>query len=450
MRTALVALPLAAASLVTPRPAEACGGCFVPPRAVSQVTGHRMVLSISKTQTTLYDQIAYSGEPESFAWVLPTVGKVEVGITSDLLFNALDQPSQVYVQPPPLNCGPAPGAVDSFGSGPGRGPSATSGGGVTVIAQETVGPYETVQLAATDPKALNAWLGQHGYVIPKEIEPVVGAYVGAGFNFLAMKLVPGVGVSKMQPVRVTTAGASPILPLRMVAAGTGVTTLVTLFVMGEGRYEPANYPAFTITADKLVWNWDAAESNYTELRSVAYEASNGFAWLTEASMSFQPYFVSNQLEAAIDYGGGPAAAGYPDLTPEDAKIQAQKDVDLLFAGIASGEARLTRLRGELSREALATDLVLQASDDQAEVSTFLQAVKSVGTPPCPPSSGSGSSGGVDDDDGLFPGGTDGGERDDGLRSGGGGCSVSGRGDGRLLFALLCLVALGACRRPRRI
>ena len=49
--------------------AAACGGCFPPQpppgEPVSLVTDHRMILSVSQKQTTLYDQIQYSGSPES-------------------------------------------------------------------------------------------------------------------------------------------------------------------------------------------------------------------------------------------------------------------------------------------------------------------------------------------------------------------------------------------------
>ncbi len=52
------------------RDAKACGGCFHPPTQVaSDITDERMLLSVSQMQTTLYDQIRYSGQPSSFAWV---------------------------------------------------------------------------------------------------------------------------------------------------------------------------------------------------------------------------------------------------------------------------------------------------------------------------------------------------------------------------------------------
>src|SRR5215831_20271658 len=78
------------------RDARACCGCFheTASQNATVVTDHRMVFSVSPTQTTLYDQIQYSGSPTSFAWVLPVHGQVTVGLSSDLVFQALDQATQ--------------------------------------------------------------------------------------------------------------------------------------------------------------------------------------------------------------------------------------------------------------------------------------------------------------------------------------------------------------------
>jgi hypothetical protein len=73
MKTSLVACLTVASTiaLLDPGRAEACGGCFVQPSERTVVTDHRMALSISTTQTVLWDQIRYSGDPAEFAWVLP-------------------------------------------------------------------------------------------------------------------------------------------------------------------------------------------------------------------------------------------------------------------------------------------------------------------------------------------------------------------------------------------
>ena len=80
----LLSLSALSLSLLALAPeAHACGGCVVPEDESTQVTGHRMVFAVSKTQTTLYDQIEYAGNPESFAWFLPIKGEVQVGLSSD-------------------------------------------------------------------------------------------------------------------------------------------------------------------------------------------------------------------------------------------------------------------------------------------------------------------------------------------------------------------------------
>ena len=125
-RSALVLGMVAAASTVAlmgERPASACGGCFRPPSETdADITDERMLLSVSPTQSTLYDQIRYSGNPSSFAWVLPTKGIVDVGLSSDAMFAFVEQSTQVQVIPPPLHCPPPPsncafGAEDGLGTG---------------------------------------------------------------------------------------------------------------------------------------------------------------------------------------------------------------------------------------------------------------------------------------------------------------------------------------------
>src|SRR5512140_3614441 len=130
------------------------------------------------------------------------------------------------------------------------------------------------------------WLATNGYVVPVNFAPVISAYVTEGFDFLALKLLPGKGVTSMKPVRVTTPGAGASLPLRMVAAGVGVTTPITLWVFGEGRYQPTSFPWFVITEDQLVWDFATSSSNYKTLRQAGIDATQGRGWLLETSAPF--------------------------------------------------------------------------------------------------------------------------------------------------------------------
>ena len=385
----LLAVPVVALALTDARDAAACGGCFVPPEESTQVTGHRMLLSVSPTETTLWDQITYAGNPSSFAWILPTKGIVDVGLSSDALFAFVEQATAVNVGAPPLNCpGPPdgcqyPGLDDSFGgaSGSGSGGSAASGG-VTVLAQSTVGPYETVQLKSDDPTALKAWLTSHNFAVPADVQPIIDAYIADHFDFLALKLVPGQGIDSMRPVRVTSPGASPTLPLRMVAAGTGALTPITLWVLGEGRYETANFDNFTIEPTSVIWNWDTQSSSYNTLKQAGFTKSGGNAWLTEAaSPTSSAALTGNLIQVAQNNA---AQSGYGDATGAGAVEEATADSDKLVGNINPNSLWITRLHGELPRAALGKDLEVGASITQTPVANYIQTTIAIGTPPaCP-------------------------------------------------------------------
>jgi hypothetical protein len=388
---ALVAAGLGAV-VVVPRDASACGGCFAPPENPTVVTDHRMVLTISAAETTLYDQIRYQGDPAAFAWVLPISGEATVGLSADVLFGTLDSVTQTQIQAPPRFCGGGGGGCpnrDGLSAGASAADASAPPPGVEVTKREVVGPYETVQLKATDPNALNAWLAQNNFAIPDDIKPTIAAYVNEKFDFLALKLLPGQGISSMRPVRVTTKGASPILPLRMVAAGTSATVGITLWVVGEGRYEPQNFPFFHIETSDLVWDWTTRSSNYRDLRTQKTAASQGRAWEIESSAT---YYKQN-IEQIVKYGGrqfgGPSQADQDYLpvttgtTPMTADEVRQQDLATLFGQIPGQDVRITRVRADLAHAALDKDLALTASADQSELSQYRQLQKDVNWPGCP-------------------------------------------------------------------
>jgi hypothetical protein len=57
IRALVLASATLAAAAAASNDARACGGCIGPPAEVTQVTGHRMILSVALKQTTLWDQI---------------------------------------------------------------------------------------------------------------------------------------------------------------------------------------------------------------------------------------------------------------------------------------------------------------------------------------------------------------------------------------------------------
>ena len=385
------------------RPAEACGGCFVPPENNTVVTDPRMILSVGQGQSTLYDQIRYQGSPQSFAWVLPISGEAQVGLSADIVFSVLDQLTQVGVVAPPRNCPAFPSNCDrGLSASPSSGGFADAGSaenGVTVTKREVVGPYETVQLQATNPQALNEWLATNGFAVPNDVKPVVAKYVTENFNFLAMKLIPGATVQSMRPVRVTTRGALVTLPLRMVAAGTGAVVGISLWVLGQGRYEPSNFPSFVIKQEELAWDWTKNQSNFKEIRAVKTAATNGRGWEIETSLGLSTQQIDNAVRTGFlggfgpgrpppippggesDYAAIPAANGNPAKTPDEVR---DEDMGILLGRvIGGGQIRTTRIRADIAHAALTEDLVLTAPTDQALLGNTRQVTRELNEPLCP-------------------------------------------------------------------
>ena len=304
--------------------AAACGGCFHQ-ESPSQpettlVTAHRMALSVSPTRTVLWDQIKYAGSPKEFAWVLPVKAGAYLELGSDAFFETLDAATSENVAAPQLACGGGSFGGNDDGGGSGCGCAAMSasegtsmaaaagpdGAGappaVSVVHQGTVGPYETVTLHANVKGALVGWLQNHGFAVASSDQPIIDAYSGEGFDFIALRLQPGANVQQMKPVRVVSPGAQASLPLRMVGVGTGDNVAVTLYVVGEGRWEAENFPNALIDEAQISWDFAAIRSNYADLRTAALAAGDGRTWLTTyAKLGPMLSTVTNPL--ASPFGG---------------------------------------------------------------------------------------------------------------------------------------------------
>jgi len=424
-----------------------------------------MILSISKEQSTLYDQIRYQGSPSSFAWVLPISGTVDVGISADVVFSAADALTTTTIQAPPLNCPARPANCNQNARGsaaPASDAASGGSGGVTVLKKEIVGPYETVQLQATDPQALHEWLAKNNFVVPADVKPVIDTYVAEKFNFLALKLIPGKDVKEMRPVRVTTQGANAVLPLRMVAAGTGPVVGITLWIIGEGRYEPQNFKSFYIKTDDLIWDWTTQKSNYVDLRAQKTKEGEGKVWELENSPSFgRTTFETYVRQIVFGNGGfnGGAPAQFPQSEEERAAtaylsvkddqgnvtktaVQArEEDLATLFKGINPNATRLTRLRADLNHDALASDLVMSASADQAQLPTFRQITRELNQPQCPVWNGCTQEGTAPRDEAFARSTSD------------GGCRTSGSGNpgtwGLAVLGIAGVTLLDSLRRRRK-
>lgn len=355
----------ALAVLGSPTDAAACGGCFNPIGSPAPVNAHRMALSISPTQTTLWDQIEYGGSPEDFVWVLPVTGTPMVELADNAFFDSLTNTTQIVMQgplPPQSFCG----GGSSFGcaeAGASRFDSAPMDPGVEVFFEGVVGPYETATIGSEDPMALIEWLQDHGYAVDDAILPTVAYYTERNANFVVLRLAPQEGIDRMQPVRVTSPGLSLTLPLRMVAAGVEVTVDLELFVFAEGRMEAANFGNAEVARDTISYDWASSTFDYEDRFDDAVFVGEGVRsnWVTEYAQLVPVSALRSWVSVSDD---GEAHSAGPD-------------VDVALAGIPT--PYLTRLRTRLPPSELDRDLVLRASEGE-DVGTFIDVTREINRP----------------------------------------------------------------------
>lgn len=378
------ALTVAGVVLSSSAESLACGGCFSPPPMsmggggstnIQTVTDHRMVLSVSATQTTLWDQFSYSGNPSDFAWILPIRSgpDVRVEIASDAFMEQVANTGVVSVEQPSAptrrcgqcvpswqfpQCRRSPGgfgavdsATSSFDATYSPSDSGTVDTGVTVLREQVVGPYAVATLRGSDAGSLRAWLTTNGYSIPASIEPTLMHYINLNMDFVALRLRGSEGLRRMAPVRVVMPGSQPVLPLRMVAAGISDKVGLLLTVIAESRMEAQNFANFTITGNDLVWDFAAGSDAVALYRDAvrARQRTLGAAWQTESTTNVDRASARWQFDA-----------GFTEGMLDDAGV-GEKDIDVATRGMSARTIVFTRLRAELTAPQLDRDLSLSAS-----------------------------------------------------------------------------------------
>ncbi len=352
--------------------ALACGGCFGPPpptpRDVQVVTDHRMVLALSATQTTLWDQFAYSGRPSEFSWILPIryTERLQVAIADDGFLSYVNNVTAPRLIQPPFPWGPcpmSPSAGGFFDASSASDAGAPNDRGVTVLRMETVGPYSVSIIRGTDPMAIRDWLQDNGFSVPTALNPVIDYYTGLSMDYIALRLRPaGEGmVPRMQPVRVTMEGYVPSLPLRMIAAGVADKVGLSLVVFADSRTEAGNFPNGELSDADFTWDWQGPQNPVVDYLN-AFNALNNRngrrVWLTEVAgrQNIDSWFIPRGAVSPPADGGGVSDGGI-STTPTDP----MDDLRMIRSTIGSNPY-VTRLRADLPAAMLDRDLTLQASD----------------------------------------------------------------------------------------
>ncbi|MFT7624233.1 MAG: MYXO-CTERM domain-containing protein, partial [Myxococcota bacterium] len=305
-RIGLAALWLA--FVCAPGVASACGGFFCSQVPVDQ-SGEHILFAVEGTTVTAHIQIAYQGEAEKFSWVLPLPSepsKIQVG--TDLLFQRLRQMTDPRFMVEWQNvdgCAAnndcmfpsAAGGVDQNSP-----PSDPDDGGVNVIQEGEVGPFEYKVVEGAG-EALFTWLNDNGYDQPESSQPIVTHYANQEYKFVAVKLIKGKASGDLQPLVLTF--DSPTLacvPLRLTGIAATPDMPIWTWVLGKARAVPLNF--FQVLLNAKAYPWLACDSGsyfgggfggpigpgsgnntcadaYLDLVTEAADTANGHAFVTE-------------------------------------------------------------------------------------------------------------------------------------------------------------------------
>ena len=301
------ALALAAVTLLgttaVAAPAWACGGFFCNLADPINQAAER-VLYISRTNAvTVHIQIQYSGPAAGFSWVLPLPKQPKLGVGSDSIFSALEtytKPQFLLEQQNDEKCHFAQCAMmASAGGGTPNAGTKDSGGGVTILAVEAVGPYDTVVLQGDTGEAVQKWLDSNGFAQPASSKPLLDLYAKKKFVFLALKLQGSKDSKDLQPIVVTVAEPSPCLPIRLTSIAAEPDMPIIGWFLGKNRAIPKNYLHVQLN-DKTI-DWMSGGANYWTVVSKAADQASGHAFVTEyagKSSILQGAFAGKQWDAA--------------------------------------------------------------------------------------------------------------------------------------------------------
>jgi hypothetical protein len=349
----IAALAAAAALLCTIQDAKACGGLFCSNQPVDQ-NAERIIFTINGNHTvTAYVQISYTGDPEKFAWILPapTAPTLSADLP-DLAMRILDSlTAPLYMN---RRC-----TSISFGCGPSAGPGASVGstqgfGGVTVVARQNVGAFETVTLEATSAKVLVDWLQKNDYRVTDKMTPFIKPYIEAGMKFVAMRLQPDKGTADITPIAMTYDSDKPAIPLRLTTVAAQPEMGIVTWILANKRWAPDNYVDLEIPDRLMQFDFNRGRHNYFALVSREVDKVGGQAFVTEYAGLTEPLLPRIQT-ASVPFAS--------PITPE-----ALQQARLSLSALVARFPYITRLYTRMSAEEMTEDPAFKVAGQQSDLS----------------------------------------------------------------------------------
>jgi uncharacterized protein (TIGR03382 family) len=277
-------LAFASLSLLSP-PALACGGMFCDAAVPVDQAAERIVFTFEGDQLTTEVQITYQGQDDDFAWVVPVPAEPELFVSNDALFTQIANATvPTFTLIGDQKGGGSFGcAVDNQLQLAPRADSDDAGGGVSVVSEGTVGPYDTVVLQADDSATLLTWLQDQGYNLPDDVATVLEPYTATGQYFVALKLSADKDTGDLAPLGMRYPATAASIPIQLTSIATVPDLPIEAFVLGPSRAVPDNY--LHVQINEAAIDWYTAGSNYRAVVARAADEAGGQAFVTDFSGS---------------------------------------------------------------------------------------------------------------------------------------------------------------------
>jgi hypothetical protein len=298
---ALAASGALIATLAGQPAAHACGGFFCNNAQPVNQAAERIIFSTAADGTvTATIQIQYSGDAETFAWVLPVAGSPEVRVSSNLAFQRLQtatNPQYTLTTRIEGDCRDdfsrgGPTANGGFAASDASASfSADAGSPITVVNSGSVGPYDFIVISvdpATERPSDTAveWLRDNDYQIDESGAALLDPYLAGGMNLLAFRLTKGNSTGSIRPVQIVFGPGQASIPIRPTAVAAVEDMGVMVWVLGPHRAVPANY--LSLELNESLINWLNPGLNYNDVVTEAANQAGGQGFVTEMAGAAEP------------------------------------------------------------------------------------------------------------------------------------------------------------------
>lgn len=259
-------------------PAAACGGLFCSRIPVDQA-GEKILFIQDGDTVIAHVQIQYTGDAKDFSWIVPVPTQPTLGVGSDQLFADLRNATRPQFNLALTTEGDCAQPKNVPMLAPAAASAGATAGGVTVVSQNQVGPFDTAVLTADDPGALKTWLKNNNYVIPDKLDPLLDPYVAGKYYFAAYKLTKDASVGDIQPVVLKYKATKPGIPIRLTGIAATPNMALYVWILGEHRAIPENYRHAVINEARIDWLNNG--QNYSQVVTAAMNEAGGQAFVTD-------------------------------------------------------------------------------------------------------------------------------------------------------------------------